>query len=288
MKRRPRRRAPPGGPLFAAEAANDVWTIDFKGWFRTGDGTRIDPLTLSRRLQPLPPALPGGGAARHRPRLADPRRRLPRVRPALRLRSDNGPPFATTGAGGLSRLAVRVLKAGVTPERIRPGKPQENGRHERMHLTLLRDTADPPAATPRAQQARFRDFRASYNEERPHAALGNATPAEHYLPSFRRWDGILRSPEPDAGAIVRRVRCNGDIKWRGEVIYLSEALTGEPVALADTDDGRWAVHYGPVLLGFIAHRGDRLVRPKGPMDLWTTQSVAHKLHSPRNTAATAT
>jgi putative transposase len=227
VKRRPRRRTPPGGPLFAAGAANDVWTVDFKGWFRTGDGTRVDPLTLcdacSRYL------LRCQAVARpdtdHVWPILDAAFReygLP-----VRLRSDNGPPFATTGAGGLSRLAVRVLKAGVTPERIRPGKPQENGRHERMHLTLLRDTADPPAATPRAQQTRFRAFRASYNEDRPHAALDNATPAERYLPSFRRWDGFLRSPEPDAGAIVRRVRCNGckrrfesPQKCRGKIPHL--------------------------------------------------------------------
>ena len=109
-----------------------------------------------RRLQPLPAALPGGRAARHRARLADPRRRLPRIRAAAaRSRSDNGPPFATIGAGGLSRLAVKVIKAGVMPERIRPGKPQENGRHERMHLTLLQDTAEPAGRHPRAQQKRF-------------------------------------------------------------------------------------------------------------------------------------
>lgn len=262
VKRRPRRRAPPGGPLFAAGAANDVWTIDFKGWFRTGDGTRVDPLTLSDACSRY--LLRCQAVARpdteHVWPILDAAFReygLP-----LRLRSDNGPPFATIGAGGLSRLAVQVIKTGVVPERIRPGRPQENGRHERLHLTLLRDTADPPAASPRAQQARFRAFRTSYNEERPHAALDNATPAERYAPAARRWDGILRSPEPDAGAIVRRVRCNGDIKWRGEVIYLSEALTAEPIALAETDDGRWAVRYGQVLLGFIAHRGARLVRPK--------------------------
>ena len=113
----------------------------------------------------------------------------------LRLRSDNGPPFATIGAGGLSRLAVKVIKAGVTPERIRPGKPQENGRHERLHLTLLQDAARPPAATLRAQQKRFGTFQTDYNEERPHAALGGATPSDCYAPSPRRWDGVLRAPE---------------------------------------------------------------------------------------------
>ena len=266
VHRRVRRRAPPGGPLFAADAANDVWTMDFKGWFRTGDGARCDPLTLcdacSRYL------LRCQAVAR-----ADTTHVWPILDAAfreyglpLRLRSDNGPPFATTGAGGLSRLAVKVIKAGVRPERITPGKPQENGRHERLHLTLLRDAADPPATTLRAQVARFRAFQDIYNEERPHAALGNATPAERYAPAPRRWDGVLRSPEPAADEQVRKVKNNGLIRWRGTRLYVSEALEGEPVALAENEDGRWAVRYGPILLGFIDHRGDRLKRPRRGAD----------------------
>jgi putative transposase len=259
VRRRLRRRTPPGGALFAADAANDVWTIDFKGWFRTGDGTRVDPLTLSdacSRYLLRCQAVTRPDATHVWPILDAAFREhgLP-----LRLRSDNGPPFATTGAGGLSRLAVKVIKAGVVPERITPGKPQENGRHERLHLTLLQDTARPPATTPRAQAARFRDFRATYNEERPHAALGNATPSERYAASPRRWDGVLRSPEPDADA-VRRVKSNGLIRWRGTLVYVSEALGGEPVGLDEGDDGLWAVRYGPILLGLLADRGDALIR----------------------------
>lgn len=266
VKRKLRRRGPPGGPLFAADAANDVWTIDFKGWFRTGDGIRVDPLTLSdacSRYLLRCQAVERPDTAHVWPILDAAFREygLP-----LRLRSDNGPPFATIGAGGLSRLAVMAIKAGVTPERIRPGKPQENGRHERLHLTLLQDTASPPAATPRAQAARFRTFQLTYNEERPHAALGNATPSEHYVASPRRWDGVLRSPEPDADATVRKVRHNGAIKWCGGCIHVSEALTGEPVGLAETEDGRWAVRYGPILLGFVERRGGRLIRPRKGAD----------------------
>jgi hypothetical protein len=154
-----------------------------------------------------------------------------------------------------------VIKAGVLPERIAPGKPQQNGRHERLHLTLLKDVADPPAASLRAQAARFRAFQTVYNEERPHQALGNATPAERYAPAPRAWDGVLRAPGTDADELVRRVRRKGEIKWRGSVVYVSKALIGEPVGLAETEDGRCAVRYGPVLLGFIDHRGDRLRRP---------------------------
>lgn len=266
VKRQVRRRAPPGGPLFAADAANDVWTIDFKGWFRTGDGTRVDPLTLcdARSRYLLRCQAVAHPDADHVWPILDAAFReygLP-----LRLRSDNGPPFATVGAGGLSRLAVKVIKAGVTPERIAPGKPQENGGHERMHLTLLRDAADPPAATLRAQALRFRTFRITYNEERPHAALGNATPAEVYAASPRAWDGVLRSPEPAADEAVRRVKSNGLIRWGGRLVYVSEALGGEAVGLAETDGGTWVVRYGPILLGFIAHRGAELKRPRKGAD----------------------
>ena len=135
-----------------------------------------------------------------------------------------------------------------------------------MHLTLLQDEASPPAATLRRQQQRFQEFRTVYNEERPHAALDDATPAERYAPSPRRWDGVLRAPEPVADEAMRRVRRKGEIKWRGGVVYLTEALIGEPVALAEAEDGGWAVRYGPVLLGFIDHRGDRLKRPRPRAD----------------------
>jgi putative transposase len=203
VRRRVKRRAPPGGPLFAAAAANDVWSIDFKGWFRTGDGTRVDPLTLvdgcSRYLLRCQVADPPD--TEHVWPILDaafreyglPLRLRSDVEPEVRLRRD-GPPFATTGA--LSRFSVKVIKAGATPERITPGKPQENGRLERLHLTLLQDTADPPAATLREQQRRFCKFQVEYNEERPHAALGGATPSDHYAPSPRRWDGCCARPSP--------------------------------------------------------------------------------------------
>src|SRR6266446_5449926 len=180
----------------------------------------------------------------------------------VRLRSDNGPPFASTGAAGLSRLAVKVIKAGVWPERIAPGKPEQNGRLERLHLTLLRDTAAPPARTLREQLDRLRAFQRVYNEERPHAALANGTPAEHYTLSPRRWDGVLREPEYPAGHALRRVRPNGALRWRDAEIYLTQALAGETVGLAEREDGGCAVRYGPIELGVIDHRGQRLRKPK--------------------------
>lgn len=261
VKRRLRRRSPPLSVPFAhCEAANDVWCIDFKGWFLTGDGKRCEPLTVTDahsryllRCQALP--------------RTDTDHVWPVLDAAFRefglpgyMRSDNGSPFASCGAGGLSKLSVKLIKAGVTPERIAPGKPQQNGRHERMHLTLLQDVADPPARSMRAQLERLRDFQRMYNEERPHQALDNATPAERYRPSARQFDGILREPEY-GDQDVRRVRLNGEIKLDGKFVYVNAALAGEPVGLVESESC-WTVSYGPIMLGTIAYRGDELRKPK--------------------------
>lgn len=262
VKRKLRHRSPPSTAPFAhCGAANDVWCIDFKGWFLTGDGRRCEPLTItdaySRYLLRCQ-ALPFTGSAHVWPVLDAAFREfgLPH-----HMRSDNGSPFASRGAGGLSQLSVKLIKAGVMPERIAPGKPQQNGRHERMHLTLLQEVANPPASSMREQLRRLRDFRRLYNEERPHQALDNATPADRYESSSRRFDGILREPDYDDDQEVRRVRSNGEIKLNGSMIYISEALVGEPVGLAETEHG-WTVSYGPIMLGTIAHRSDQLRKPK--------------------------
>lgn len=262
VKRKLRRRSPPSSAPFAGcEAANDTWCIDFKGWFLTGDGKRCEPLTItdahSRYL------LRCQALAR-----TDTDHVWPVLDAAFRefglpnyLRSDNGSPFASRGAGGLSRLSVKLIKAGVTPERIAPGKPQQNGRHERMHLTLLQAVASPPARNMREQHERLRSFQQIYNEERPHQALDHATPADRYKPSARRFDGVLRKPDYGDDRDVRSVRRNGDIKWQGSTIYISEALVGEPVGLTENESG-WTVSYGPILLGTIERSGDRLCKPK--------------------------
>lgn len=262
VKRKLRRRSPPSSAPFAhCGAANDVWCIDFKGWFLTGDGKRCEPLTLtdaySRYLLRCQAV-----------RRTDTDHVWPVLDAAFRefglphcMRSDNGPPFASRGAGGLSRLSVKLIKAGVMPERIAPGKPQQNGRHERMHLTLLQEVANPPARSLREQMKRLDSFQRLYNEERPHQALANATPAERYQVSSRRFDGVLREPEYGDDQEVRRVRHNGEIKLDGKTIYISQALIGEPIALAEDEDS-WIVSYGPITLGTIAHRGDRLRTPK--------------------------
>lgn len=250
-RKRRRRVAPHGEPFAACHGPNDVWCVDFKGWFTTGDGQRVDPLTLSdAHSRYLLRCAPVGRCdeAHVWPVLVSAFREygLPRA-----LRSDNGPPFASLAAGGLSRLSVKLIKAGIRPERIEPGKPQQNGRHERMHLTLKQETASPPADTLPGQTRRFAAFREIYNTERPHEALGQLPPGVFYKPSPRAFNGVLRSPDYDGDTVIRRVRQSGEIKWKGNLVFLSAVLTGEPVGLTEVADDVWLVRYGPVALGHI-------------------------------------
>jgi transposase InsO family protein len=263
-RRRRRRAVAAAQPFDAVDGPNEVWAIDFKGWFRTGDGERCDPLTITDVF------------SRYLVRCQVVERcDLEHVWPIIeaafrefglpaRMRSDNGPPFAGTGPAGLSRLAVRLIKAGVRPERIAAGKPQQNGRHERFHLTLKQDTANPPAPSVRAQSRRFAAFHRVYNEERPHEALNQATPASCYAVSSRRYRGVLREPVYATDCVVRRVRKNGEIKWAGVNLFISQALSGERVGLQTQDDGVTAVYFADILLGHANLVRRRLTRQQAP------------------------
>ena len=253
VKRRKRRRrsTPWSEPFAAAEEPNDVWSIDFKGWFRTRDGSRIDPLTTqdaaSRYLLVCAGLQrPGGAEARRVLERAFREYGLPRV-----IRTDNGPPFAGVGLGSLSPLSAWWVKLGIIPERIEPGHPEQNGRLERFHRTLKAETATPPEATPGRQQRAFDRLRYSYNNERPHETLGQIPPATLYTPSMRSYPSRISSPEYGTEAIVRRVRGNGQIKWKGELVYLSDSLRGEPVGLVQQNERTWSIQFGPLLIGVL-------------------------------------
>jgi transposase InsO family protein len=249
--RRGRRRPIAQGETAAPAAVpNAEWAIDFKGWFRTRDGKRCDPLTVSDAASRYLVAV------RHtEPSHAGVRPVLERVFKEMGLpdaiRSDNGAPFGSCGAGGLSRLSVWWLKLGIEPRYIRPGSPQENGRHERMHKTLKAETAKLPAATAAEQQERFDAFRRYYNEERPHEALGQTPPAQAWQPSRRQLPARLEDPWYDADHEVRRVRTTGEIKWRGEHIFIGEALTGELIGVAAHESGNHIVRFCSHDLGVI-------------------------------------
>jgi hypothetical protein len=165
------------------------------------------------------------------------------------IRCDNGGPFASTGAGGLSRLSVWWRQLGIEVEVICPGHPEQNGVHERMHLTLKQDTASPPAADRRTQQVRFDRWQREFNQQRPHEALADRMPAELYERSRRRYPKRWASVSYPAEYAVRRVRSNGEIKWRGRRRFVGEALEGVRVGLQEVGRGRYQVYFGSVLLG---------------------------------------
>ena len=257
--RRVRRRAPPRlGQLTVPQHANHVWGVDHKGWIRLGDGSRSEPFTVtdgfSRYLIGVA-ATSSTQYAECKPPLERAFREygLPEV-----IRSDNGSPFASTGTTGLTALSVWWIKLGIRPERIVAGKPQQNGRHERVHRTLKQETAMPPADSLPAQQQRFEAFCALYNHERPHEALGQQTPASLYQPSPRPYPQRLDDPSYGGDVAVRRVRSNGQIKWAGELIFVGEALIGEPVGVVETEDGDWLVRYADVELGYVHPQRRRL------------------------------
>jgi len=258
-RRRRRRAAPASRPFIDVAAPNDVWCIDFKGWFRTGDGQRCDPLTItdahSRFLLVCRIVEPHTEPVRAVVEEAFRTYGLPRA-----MRSDNGPPFASAGAGGLSRLSLDWVKAGIALERIEPGKPQQNGRHERMHRTLKAETSRPTAASPDEQQARFDAWRHDFNHIRPHEALGQRPPADLYRPSSRPWPESLPQPWYDAEHAERRVRTSGEIKWGGRRIFIGEALVGETVGVAETETGNWIVRYANIDLGVIDNRTGKFHR----------------------------
>jgi transposase InsO family protein len=238
------RTAPYTQPLAHAQESNRVWCADFKGWFRTADGQRIDPLTISDAY------------SRYLLRCQSVEKTdTPRVQAIFEaafreygmpqaIRTDNGPPFASSAVAGLSRLAVWWIKLGIVPERIAAGHPEQNGRHERMHRTLKQEAAQPPAANRREQQRALHEFRQEYNEVRPHEALQMRTPASVYEPSARVFPSRVPEPEYPDTMLVRSVRQHGHFRWGKDKhdVFLSEVLWGERVGLRPEDD-RWFTIY---------------------------------------------
>lgn len=261
LGRRKRRRTEPyTQPLAGAKEPNQVWCADFKGWFRTQDGARIDPLTItdghSRYLLRCQ-AVAKTDTERVRAIFAAAFREygLPQA-----IRTDNGAPFASRAIAGLSRLAVSWMKLEIVPERIQPGHPEQNGRHERMHRTLKEETATPPAGNARAQQRAFARFQKEYNQERPHEALGQKTPASFYRTSPRAYPERVREPEYDQGLEVRRVQKHGEFGWKNQVVFLSETLAGERVGLELIEDDYWLVYFAAFPIACFDSR-ELCVRP---------------------------
>jgi transposase InsO family protein len=248
-RKKRRKTAPYREPLAHADGPNRVWCADFKGWFRTGNGERIDPLTVSdahSRYLLRCQAVEKTDTARVQAIFEAAFREygLPQA-----IRTDNGAPFASTGIGGLSRLAVWWIKLGIVPERIEAGHPEQNGRHERMHRTLKQEVAMPPAQDWRGQQRAFVAFRQEYNQVRPHEALGMQTPASVYEPSLRAYPAQVKEPEYPPTMLVRSVHSHGHFRWKKRHdVFLSEVLWGERVGLLPIDERWYTVYFAELPL----------------------------------------
>jgi putative transposase len=244
-------------PLTDGTHPNDVWCVDFKGHFALGDKSRCYPLTVTDHVTRYLLKCEALAQPREEPVRRQFERTFREFGMPLRMRSDNGPPFASTGLGGLSALSVWWMKLGIVPERIEPGKPQQNGRHERMHRTLKLEATSPAQATQADQQRVFDNFRALFNDVRPHEALARKTPASRYSPSPRSMPEQLRSPEYPDMMKVRRLDANGMLCFGGKPFFFCSALGGEPVGLQLVEEDTWEVFYGPILLAELRVRGHR-------------------------------
>lgn len=257
-KRQRRRIGHPGKPTSSMLAPNDVWCADFKGQFRTGDGLYCYPLTVtdgfSRYLLGCQ-ALPSTAVAGAKPVFT---RLFKEYGLPKRIRTDNGVPFATNTLARLSALSAWWVRLGVLPELIEPGKPQQNGRHERMHRTLKAEATRPPAGSLPAQQRKFNRFREEYNDERPHEALDQQTPASIYEASPREMPARLPPLEYPDRFEVRYVSANGGIRWNSDWVNVSIVCAGEFVGLEEIDDGLWNVYFGPLKLGRLHERHMRI------------------------------
>jgi transposase InsO family protein len=258
-RRRPHPAVSDGQPARTPSAPNVLWTIDFKGEFRTGDGRYCYPLTVADlysryllaclgMLAPLGASVIACTTALFRAYgLPD------------GIHSDGGTPFAGPGLRHLSAVSLFWLRLGIHLERSRPACPQDNASHERMHQTLKADTARPPAANLPAQQLRFDAFRSEFNELRPHESLGDRPPCEFHRPSNRPFPARLPPVEYPGYFELRRVHHTGEIKWRNRALFLSSVLAGELVGLEEIEEGLWSVYFSSYLLARFDEHVGRLI-----------------------------
>ena len=248
-------------PLTAARHANAVWTVDFKGWFRTGDGTRVEPLTVrdlfsryglavallaDQRWQPVQTVFRGLFRAHGMPAV---------------IRVDNGRPFASNGPAGLSRLSVWWLRLGIRVEFTRPGHPEDNGAHEQFHRVLKRETLQPAVRTRQGQQRRTSEWLKRYNQERPHEALGQRAPVTCYRQNGRGDPQPARPVKYPGDWTVRQVRSNGEIRWKGRRRSVGEAFVGQPVGLKRLRRGVWGVYFIQLQIGHLHDADAGAMRP---------------------------
>jgi len=248
--RRPRTRAE-GTTLSAGLKPNDLWCTDYKGEFQLANKLYCYPLTVTDHASRYLLLCEAMESNREEPAFTAFERLFRERGLPLAIRSDNGVPFASpNGLFNLSKLSVWWLRLGIGIERIKPGHPQQNGRHERMHLTLKKEATRPAGANILQQQATFDAFVDEFNNERPHEALDMRFPAEVYTPSTRHYDGI---PDPDYPFHDRTVMVTncGRLCFYRKKINLSTSLAGQAVGVKEVDDGIWLVSFMQYDLGYI-------------------------------------
>jgi transposase InsO family protein len=247
-------------PFVNCDQSNAVWSADYKGQFKMGNKQKCYPLTISDNYSRF--LLGCWGLTRPNFEQTKPYFEKAFIRNGLPLaiRTDNGQPFASRGLTGLSRLSVWFIKLGIIPERIEPGCPEQNGRHERMHRTLKEATANPPKNNLGEQQEAFDDFIEEYNYERPHEALNQKPPSSVYRLSLRPYPAKLLKVEYGPHIAVRHVTNRGCIKWKGIFVFLSESLMGEYVAFKQVEDHLWEVFFSTYSLGFLDEKQWKIIR----------------------------
>ena len=251
-RRRPTRH--PGVVRPTTTAPNDLWTADFKGQFRTGDGRYCFPLTIADQHTRY--LLACRGVLSTQTVTARPvfERAVQEYGLPVAIRTDNGVPFATQAIHGLSYLNVWWMRLGILHQRIRPGCPQENGAHERMHRTLKRQAIQPVRHTCAAQQRNFDRFQHEFNTERPHERLGQETPASQYRASPRPYPERLPPLEYPAHFVVKQITTGGTFRFHTRLLYLANAMVDQHIGLEETDDGIWAIHFHGFLLATFDER----------------------------------
>lgn len=236
-------------PCCEATAPNHLWCMDFKGFFRCQNGHRCDALTITDAFSRF--LIRCEAVRRTDYQSVDEICESAMLQFGMpeRIRTDNGVPFASSGLLGLSRLSLKWIRLGIVHERIDPGQPQQNGRHERIHRTLKEDTANPSAANLAEQQERFSRFREIYNHERPHEALALATPGSIYISSPRPYPTSHPPIEYGPDFLVRRVKTHGEFRWGKECIFISSVLGHEYIGFLPIDEDLYQVWWGQTWLG---------------------------------------
>jgi transposase InsO family protein len=257
--RRRRHHTPPySQPFLKSNQPNEVWCADFKGQFRLGEGSLCYPLTLTDSYSRFLLGCRGLAHPAYAPTRSYFEHAFREYGLPSAIRTDNGVPFASVGLGGLSSLAVWFVKLGIRPERIEKGHPEQNGRHERMHRTLKAEAISPPRKSMNEQQRVFDRFRATYNNDRPHEAIGQKTPASIYRSSAREYPTKLPEVDYPSNFSVRQVKDNGCFKWQNQELYLSGTLAGELVGLEEIDNRIWKLYFSFYPIGILDLRTLRI------------------------------